>query len=285
MDSIRIKAPAKINLCLNVKGRREDGYHELETVMQTIDLYDYLDITPAKGFSFSCSDGSLSQNNLVEKAAYAFYGKLGRPAAVHIHLEKHIPHGAGLGGGSSDAAATLIALNKLHNEPFAYEDLRQMAANMGADVAFFLTGGTALCSGIGDVVEPMPGFPLGCYLLVKPAFGIATSQIYTQLDTKALKKSPSLSKIAPLITSQSNISSMLNNDLESVAVALYPELAKIKEELYAHGSGGVLVSGSGSTVFGLFANKNECGRAAHLLKTQQHNSWWITACLGTNADL
>lgn len=279
-----IKAPAKVNLCLNITGRREDGYHELETIMQTIDLYDYVTICPAESFSFICSDPALSNDNLVVKAASTFYSAFNRPAGVSIKLEKNIPYGAGLGGGSSDAAATLTGLNRLYGEPFSRAELWRMARSLGADVPFFLVGGTALCTGIGDIVEPCPDFPLCNYVLVKPEVNLSTAQVYASIDIEALQFRKRLSTIQISPSSQSVVKAILYNDLEPAALAMCPDLIRIRETLYARGAGGVLLSGSGSTMFGLFADKRSSEKAAEQLSMRQLDKWWVKPCQGINTD-
>lgn len=281
---ITIKAPAKINLCLHIIGRRPDGYHELETIMQAVDIYDEISIQPAAGFSFSCSDNNLQNDNLVEKAAQAFYRLLGKEPTIHIHLHKRIPHGAGLGGGSSDAAATLLGLNRLHDNLFNYNELWEIARTLGADVPFFLSKGTALCSGIGEQVKSLPGFPLADYLLVKPPLSISTAAVYEKLHTNGLQFQKPVSKISSLCFREYNISSILYNDLEQPALAFYPELLTIKDDISALGADGVLMSGSGSAVFGLFADQDHCLRAARLLAEEKPDDWWIAACKATIAD-
>ncbi len=281
-----VKAPAKVNLCLNILGRRADGYHELETIMQTVDLYDILRIEANQGggLDFRCSDLSLEKDNLVAKAADIFYAALGRPPQATIRLEKNIPHGAGLGGGSSDAAATLWGLNRLYEKPFNHKQLEEMSLALGADVPFFLTRGTALCTGIGQHVTPWPWFPLGHYLLVKPPRALSTAQVYAATDIKTLQTREPLSTIAQLRFNQFDLKPILNNDLEKAALAMCPELADIREKLYVYGAYGVLMSGSGSTMFGLFSDAGKSARAATLLTAQQTDNWWITACQGTNMD-
>ena len=282
--SIKLKAYAKINLGLRVLAKRPDGYHNLETIMQTVDVADNLEVAlGASGLRFECSDISLMEDNLVLKATRAFYRELGLPAAVSIKLHKNIPAQAGLGGGSSDAAATLKALNRLYDLPLTHEQLWHIAQPLGADVPFFLIGGTALCTGRGDQVHPLPDFPLGNYLLVKPPVSLSTARIFALLDIKKNHKGESLHAIKALPITKFNIKSKITNDLEKPALTLYNDLEEIKKELYGLGAVGVSMSGSGSAVFALFERQEQVQQAAVIIKARKPDDWWIMACKGTVA--
>ncbi|MDR0978226.1 MAG: 4-(cytidine 5'-diphospho)-2-C-methyl-D-erythritol kinase, partial [Endomicrobium sp.] len=181
---ITLKAPAKINLFLEIKDKREDGYHNIETIMQTVSLYDELTFENAgKDIFLECSNKTLpsGHNNIVYKAAKAFYEYFKIKAGIKIYLKKMIPAGAGLGGGSSDAAATLAALAKIHNVETNKQELEHIAATLGADVAFFLTGGTALCEGKGDIITPLKSIKNLNLVIVNPCFEINTADIYKKV--------------------------------------------------------------------------------------------------------
>jgi 4-diphosphocytidyl-2-C-methyl-D-erythritol kinase len=275
---ITLLAPAKVNLCLRVLRRRHDGYHELATLMQPLSLADELTLNDqALGLEFSCDDPALVADNLVTKAARAYFKALGREPRVRLHLKKRVPVAAGLGGGSSDAAAALLGLNALHGGALPPARLAELAAGLGADVAFFLAGCTSLCLGKGERVRPWPDFPLLDFVLVNPGFAVSTAWVFGQFDlawTKArarhrINRSPSRSLPAR---------EMLVNDLEQVTLGAHPVLARIKDELLELGARGALMSGSGPTVFGVFAGADAAQEAARSLPAPP--GYWIKACRG-----
>lgn len=275
---ITLAAPAKVNLSLQVLGRRDDGYHELATLMQPLSLADELCLSDqASGLVFSCDDPSIQEDNLVTKAALAYFQALGAKPRARLHLKKRLPVAAGLGGGSSDAASTLLGLNALHGGALPPATLAQLAAGLGADVAFFLAGCTSFCLGKGELVRPWPEFPLLDYVLVNPGFAVSTAWVFREFDltwTKAkpghrINRSPSRSLPA---------SQMLVNDLEAVTLAAHPVLARIKEELLELGAWGALMSGSGPTVFGVFAETDAAEQAARSLPAPP--GYWVRACRG-----
>ena len=279
--ALTIFAPAKVNLCLHVLGRRPDGYHELATLMQPLSLGDRLGVSlGGQGLSLSCSDPGLETDNLVLAAARAFFKAAGLVAHAEFHLQKNIPVAAGLGGGSSDAAAALLALNALHGSPLKPERLWQLARNLGADVPFFLGGVTALCGGIGDKVEPWPDFPLLDYVLVNPGYGLSTARIYQEFDLQ-WTNGRGLNKMnRPPGNSAMNLAFMVN-DLERVALRANSDLGDIKEALVSSGASGCLMSGSGPTVFGVFAGAARAEEAARRLG--QKGRWWVRACRGVTS--
>jgi 4-diphosphocytidyl-2-C-methyl-D-erythritol kinase len=248
-----IDAPAKVNLTLRVLGRRPDGFHDIETLMAPLDLADRLEVelkdTP--GLEFSCSDPSLPTDgsNLVCKAVKAFAAATGREFGVRIHLEKRIPHGAGLGGGSSDAAAVLKVLNELLGAGLSTEDLEKIAASIGSDVAFFIRGVPAICRGRGERVEPVEGVPSAEILLVKPPFPVSTSWAYGAWA--AAKK--------PRETFPAMLGSIaMVNDLEVPVFSKHLQLPVLKRWLAAQpGVRAAMMSGSGSTVFAVLEGAAE----------------------------
>jgi 4-diphosphocytidyl-2-C-methyl-D-erythritol kinase len=240
-----LEAPAKVNLTLRVLGRRSDGFHDIETLMAPLDLADRLEMSLSEnaGVEFSCSDPALPTDgsNLVCKAVAAFAAATGREFGVRIHLEKHIPHGAGLGGGSSDAAAVLKGLNELLATNLSVEELETIAAKIGSDIPFFIRGVPAVCRGRGERIQPVEGVPAAEILLVKPPFGISTPWAYG-----AWASSPKLCETFP-----AKLGSIgMVNDLEGPVFFKHLQLPVLKRWLAAQtGVGAAMMSGSGSTVF------------------------------------
>lgn len=245
---ISLRSPAKVNLFLRVTGKRSDGYHSLSTLMHTIDWCDRLDFSLSNQDVFTCSDPSLPVDgtNLVQKARDLFRKKTGCDAPVRLHLEKHIPHQAGLGGGSSNAATVLWGLNDLFGLPATEEQLMLWAADIGSDVAFFLSRGLAYCEGRGERVreEKVEGMDLGELevTLVKPGYGLSTPAVFQALDLSTCCEH------SPEICLQSFFSSpgFFINDLELPAFRLAPQLKSLKETLLQKGFHTVALSGSGT---------------------------------------
>ena len=274
MKTVEIKAPAKVNTFLRVVGRRPDGYHELEMVMVPLTLADDLSLTlTPSGIGLEvegASDpGMQGEGNLAYRAAKALFQEAGVEGGVRIRLKKNIPVAAGLGGGSSDAAAVLRGLNRLLGLDWSASRLASIGGRLGADISFFCYGGPAHVQGIGDQVEPLDGFPNVHFLLVNPGFSVSTPWVYKQWDlrSKALSDPRPLDRriegltpqisgatVRPLFQVVSDVVDSLHNDLETVTIPAYPEVAEIKKELLDRGATGALMSGSGPTVFGVFEN-------------------------------
>lgn len=271
MTELTLKAPAKINLRLKVLGRRTDGYHEIETIMQRISLSDILRLRPLpRGAEIICPGCREleGEHNLALQALHRLSEELHRPLPFQICLWKRIPWGAGLGGGSSDAAAVLKGINGFLGEPVAPARLFELAARLGSDVPFFLLEQTALARGRGERLDPLPGFPAWWVVLVNPGFPLATSWVYQQLKINLTKKIKSDN-----FRSLKNIKDLrprdfLENDLEGAVFPHYPVLADIKEALHRLGSSGSLMTGSGSTVFGLWEEKKAASRAVRALRSE-----------------
>ena len=262
MNSFTLKAPAKLNLSLRVLGKRDDGFHEIDTLMVKLQaLADELEFTEADDFSFKCDDPSVPSNddNLVVKATKAFEAATGVRCKCAISLKKVIPHGAGLGGGSSDAAMTLLGLNKLHDHPLGVEALQNLAASLGSDIPFFLTTGACRCSGRGEKIEPVPSPPALSVLLLKPFFGVETPDTYARW-----KQSFEMPRIRYTPQQVQGIS--LGNDLERPVFEKHRFLAELKQWLLERReTAAALMSGSGSTVFAVLkegANANALAAAA-----------------------
>jgi 4-diphosphocytidyl-2-C-methyl-D-erythritol kinase len=260
---MQLFAPAKINLNFRILDRRDDGFHEIQTLMAPISLGDELVISPnGKGLEFTCDDVTLpsGDDNLVLRAARSFFAEVKKEPRVRIELHKRIPHGAGLGGGSSDAASTLLGLNELHGKPLSLARLTSVAAAIGSDVPFFLTRGPAICRGRGEIVEPVAmALPSLALLLLKPEFGVPTPWAYRQWrDSRELPgvdyQPQSLGELT------------LVNDLERPVFEKFVFLAQMKEWLRAQPEvRAALLSGSGSTVFAVLeeaATADELARRA-----------------------
>lgn len=280
---LTIQAPAKVNLHLKILGARADGMHELVTLMQAVSVGDELRIAlGGSRLEFTCNDPGLSRDNLAERAARAWFRAAGLAPRARLHLEKRLPVAAGLGGGSSDAAAALKGLNLLHPEAaLSPGELHRLAASLGADVPFFLHGGTALCTETGEKINPWPEFPALHYVLINPGLEVPTAWVYEQWDL-AWTNRPNLTKIYRPPSGNSQLGEILVNDLEDVTLGAFPELGAIKEELRDAGAAGTLMSGSGSTIFGVFSDPDRARRAARRLTRGERR--WVCACRGIKAN-
>ncbi|HEY2711274.1 MAG TPA: 4-(cytidine 5'-diphospho)-2-C-methyl-D-erythritol kinase [Chthoniobacterales bacterium] len=273
---MRFFAPAKINLSFKILRRREDGFHEIDTLMTPISLKDELTIEPAESEAaliFSSDDPTLLQDesNLVVRAARAFYREISAPPFARIFLRKRIPHGAGLGGGSSDAASTLLGLNELYGAPIAITRLTSLAAELGSDVPFFLAGGAARCRGRGEIVESVsPPQPLSL-LLCKPEFGVPTPSAYQQwndsLDLPNVDYNPQ--QVAGL---------ELVNDLERPVFEKHIFLARMKTWLRQQPEiAAALLSGSGSTMFAILRDSSAGDAVASRARAELDPNLWTFA--------
>lgn len=248
MCLMQFKSPAKINLFLKILHRREDGYHELASLFQTISLFDTIHFEFGENDNLTCTDPTIPCNdsNLISKALTLFRHHTGFNKPLSIHLEKKIPHQAGLGGGSSNAATTLWALNSLLPQPLPLQDLIQWGSTIGSDVPFFLSRGTAYCTGRGEKIRPMPPLPETPLVIIKPPFGSSTPEVYKALNLK--KDLPSADPILHLKSFYEQKPHYFN-DLEQAAFQVNPPLKTLKEKLIQCGFQTVLLSGSGSSFF------------------------------------
>lgn len=259
MKEITISVPAKINLSIDVINRMENGYHNVEMVMQTIDLYDTITVEKAgKGISVSCDHLYVpnDRRNIAWKAAEQFFSECPYKEGARIKIHKKIPVSAGLGGGSADAAGVLKALNSLYGNCLGNLQLKKIASRLGADVAFFFSGGTQLAKGIGDELTMLPSLEGMDIVLVKPDFPVSTRWVYENLDLGQVKKRPDMSRIIGAIEAMDVrlLARSMENVLESVTVKRYPELKDIMDRLIEYGALGSRMSGSGPTVFGIFSD-------------------------------
>jgi 4-diphosphocytidyl-2-C-methyl-D-erythritol kinase len=257
--SLTLQAFAKVNRSLLVLGRRPDGYHELDTLFQTIDMTDELRFEEDDRLTLSISGSEMPADgsNLVLRAARALSERAGSERRARLHLTKRIPVGAGLGGGSADAAATLLGLNALWGLGLSAEDLRPVAASVGSDVAFFLYGGRARGTGRGERIEPLPEEPDESLVLLLPPFGMPTPDVY-----RALGAGPLPETLPPRSASGAMPD---RNDLEVAAEWLRPQLRSLREALRAAGAVTARLSGSGAAVFGVFPSDADARRAAAAL--------------------
>jgi 4-diphosphocytidyl-2-C-methyl-D-erythritol kinase len=278
---VKIRAPAKINFGLHIVGKRKDGYHLLDTVILPISLYDDLQIISVKRaaekrtslpkITVSC-DHSLvpgGKKNLAYQAASLFLNEHRIDKHVHISIKKQIPVGAGLGGGSSDAAATLVGLNRLFRVKCPLKKLLQLAASLGADVPFFIRSVPARARGIGERLTPLRSFPRLWLVILYPGIPVSTESVYNNLRLKLTKPTANTS-ISTLLRNRNQLRRLLLvNDLEPVTIARYPRVGALKEKLIHEGASSALMSGSGSAVFGVFASLAEAGQAFRRLRKEK----------------
>lgn len=284
--TIEKQSHCKVNLLLNILGKRSDGFHELETVMQPIALFDRLTFTPtAQGIELTCSEPILptDSRNLVYRAATLFLQTAHIQDGVRIHLEKHIPLAAGLGGGSADAATTLLGLNELFGAPLGTDKLAQLAATLGSDVPFFLQAKPALATSRGENIQPLDEFPAlrgTAFLLVHPGFGIPTAWAYQKLAEfpDAIRGRPGRAqKLISLLQSNSLESAApeLYNALEKPALQKYPLLSLFQQFFRENGATATLMSGSGSTTFAIASSLAAGEHLADLFKGKFGNTSWV----------
>ena len=261
MQNLKIKANAKVNLSLSVLGKREDGYHELDTVMQSISLYDTVYIEKSDKITVECGEFG-GEDNITFKTAAAFFKASGINAGADIKIEKRIPSAAGMGGGSADAAAVLVGLDKLYEAKLSYEKLLKIAVKLGADVPFLIRGGTARAKGIGEILEPIK--PIGgCYFLIaKGESKPSTGEMFRLLDSADYNK-PDIEKTATAINSQDMVSLLASMD--NSFAALWRE-SRIKAELLKTDADAVSLSGSGPAWFAVYLDKNRAVAAEKALK-------------------
>lgn len=256
--NVSVKAPAKINLVLDVAGRRDDGYHLLDTVFQTVGWYDRITVENTESGSVTLSSGTLElppEESIAYRTAVGFCEVSGFHKGVHITLENHIPVRAGLGGASADAAGVLMALNRLAGDPLTAETLCQIGARLGADVPFCLMGGTARGTQTGTVLQPLEPLDEGWFVIVKPQEGVSTPEAYRLLDTKPSLFHPSAGAFCAALSAGDfeGMAVCVGNSFEN-ALAL-PACAAAKQRLLKAGAAAACMSGSGSAVFGWFADE------------------------------
>lgn len=261
--NLTVKAYAKVNLWLDITGILENGYHSLNTVMQQVDLCDYVTVTAEgnDGIELDCNAPEIpaDERNIAYKAAAAFYRELGKKPRVSVSIEKHIPLEAGMGGSSTDGAAVLIALNRLYGEPIAFERLLGLGASLGADVPFCMVGNTAKCKGIGEVINPIKrgNFAL---VIVKPDFSCSTGTAYKAYDSNPVPEKAGFDEFCEKLRGEPE---EWAGSLYNIFEVLYnnPEIEAIKREILASGALGAAMTGSGSAVFGVYKTPEDAEKA------------------------
>ncbi|MCV4235920.1 4-(cytidine 5'-diphospho)-2-C-methyl-D-erythritol kinase [Virgibacillus sp. LDC1] len=260
------KAPAKINLMLDVLHKRPDGFHEVEMVMTMIDLADRLEMSEQKRDTIIITSQAgyipLDEKNLAFQAARLIKERYDVKKGVHIHLDKKIPVAAGLAGGSSDAAATLRGLNRLWGLGIPQQELLALGAELGSDVPFCVTGGTALATGRGEILTPIPNPPQCWVIVAKPPINVSTAEVYGRLRSEQIQRHPSAERMVEALTQGSfqQMCQSLGNVLEEVTLKMHPEVQQLKEGMLKLGADGALMSGSGPTVFGLVSKESKVAR-------------------------
>ena len=255
-----IKSYAKLNLYLEITGRRDDGYHLLKSVMQSISLYDTLKFTLSEGEGIEIKSNvdsiPLDRKNLIWKAVEAFYDKVDiEQNRVIVELDKKIPSMAGMAGGSSNAAAALVAMNELYGTPLTVEQLCDIGVKLGADIPFCIKGGTVLCEGIGDVMSDMPTIADCCFVVVKPDVSVSTPEAYKKFDSMKISQKPDFSAFENSLKT-ADIELTAKNIYNSLDIACeLKEVQQIKQKLIEYGAGNAMMTGSGSAVFGIFTDE------------------------------
>lgn len=271
-QAIELRSHAKINLGLDVLGRRENGYHDVRMVMQTVFLYDTVKMekTEEEGIFVSTNLFYLpnDKNNLAYRAAELLREEFHLKGGVRINLQKRIPVSAGLAGGSSNAAAVLVGMNIMYDLGLSTEDLMERGVTLGADVPYCIMRGTVLAEGIGEVLTPVAPMPKAYVLLAKPGINVSTPKVYQKLDELTIVEHPDIDGVLEGLQEQDlhKVASSMGNVLEQVTISQYPVIAKIKEEMLAAGALNAMMSGSGPTVFGIFEKKADAWKAKEALK-------------------
>ncbi len=272
---ISLTAHAKINLSLDVLGKREDGYHTLRMIMQTVQLHDTISVEKIpSGVEIICNAPYVPNNNsnIACKAAEAVINQYKLDSGVRITIEKKIPVAAGLAGGSADAAAVFKGINTLFDLGIGENELMQLGKTIGADVPYCIMGGTALAEGIGEKLTPLAPMGNVPIILVKPRIGVSTAWVYKNLKLDKVHARPDTEKLVSALADGDikTIAANMKNVLETVTLGRYPVIQRIKKELMQLGAMGSMMSGSGPTVFGIFENKEKAGVAFNKLKNSRH---------------
>lgn len=284
MNSITLKSRAKINLSIDVLGKRQDGYHLVEMIMQTIDLYDLIEINEKDNDQITIKSTSdeipLDCNNLVYKAANLIKKTFNINKGVEIHIKKNIPVAAGMAGGSSNAAAVLIGLNKLWNLNLSNQQLEKIGLKLGADVPFCINGGAVLASGIGEELTPIKGLTKDvCILVCKPDLFVSTKEVYECIDSKDIDKRPNNKFLIECLKNEDTrqLAENMFNVLEGVTMDKHPVIQQIKDIMTNNRALGAMMSGSGPTVFGLYENREDAVKCKAILE-KQFKQTFVVAC-------
>ena len=284
MNSITLKSRAKINLSIDVLGKRQDGYHLVEMIMQTIDLYALIEINEKDNDQITIKSTSdeipLDCNNLVYKAANLIKKTFNINKGVEIHIKKNIPVAAGMAGGSSNAAAVLVGLNKLWNLNLSNQQLEKIGLKLGADVPFCINGGAVLASGIGEELTPIKGLTKDvCILVCKPDLFVSTKEVYECIDSKDIDKRPNNKFLIECLKNEDTrqLAENMFNVLEGVTMDKHPVIQQIKDIMTNNRALGAMMSGSGPTVFGLYENREDAVKCKAILE-KQFKQTFVVAC-------
>lgn len=274
MDKLELKALGKVNLGLDILGKKENGYHEVRMVMQTVYLYDRVILersrTPGIRIETNLKFLPVNENNIAYKAAELLKNEFGIDEGIKMILDKHIPVAAGMAGGSSNAAAVLFGMNRMYGLGLSEEELKKRGVNLGADVPYCIMRGTVLAEGIGEKLTPLPSIPK-CYVLIaKPPLSASTEIVYEKYDALSQVEHPDIDGIIQglEIGDIGRVASGMGNVLEQVMLKEYPVIAQIKKAMLDLGALGALMSGSGPTVFGLFESRSQARMAARKIKSR-----------------
>lgn len=279
-DFVRVRAYGKINLGLDVVGKREDGYHDVRMIMQQVGLYDGIDIRRL-GLS---ADGKrhieietnlrylpVNENNLAYKAAALLMDEFDIQESIHIKIKKLIPVAAGMAGGSADAAAVMKGLNRMFGLKLSKKELMRRGVKLGADVPYCIMGGTALAEGIGEILTPLPSMPSCHIILAKPAINVSTKAVYTALQVDNIKHHPDIDGLIKAIKKENlyDMAAKMGNVLADVTEPMHPVIGEIRQRMMELGAVNAMMSGSGPTVFGLFDEKGKAEHAYQVLKPDE----------------
>lgn len=275
MDKLELKALAKINLGLDVLGRRENGYHDVRMVMQTIHLYDdvILEKTKEPGIHLETNLSYLpvDENNIAYKAAKLLRDEFGITEGIRIRLKKYIPVAAGMAGGSTNAAAVLFGMNRMYGLRLTEQQLKDRGVKLGADVPYCIMRGTVLAEGIGEILTPLPPMPK-CYVLIaKPGISVSTKIVYEKFDALKDVEHPDIDRLMLGLENGklAEVASSMGNVLEGVTIGLYPVIENIKQVMIQEGALNATMSGSGPTVFGIFEDRRTAKKAYNVLKEKK----------------
>ncbi len=272
MDTIRLKAKAKINLSLDVIGKMDNGYHNLRMIMQTINLHDTIQMKRTKSSKIQIKTNlkwlPADERNIAYKTAELFLKEMNITEGAYIDILKRIPISAGLAGGSSDAAAVLVGLNKLYQTRLTKKELMLLGVQIGADVPFCILRGTVLAEGIGDILTPLNPIEDTDILIVKPNINVSTASVYGDLSVPDIKQHPQTEALLEAIQNGDNkfVFNNMYNVLQEVTIPKYPQIQTIKEDMIKQGAIASMMSGSGPTVFGIFEDKDKCQQAGLYFK-------------------
>lgn len=275
MEKMELRALGKINLGLDVLGRRENGYHDVRMVMQTVYLYDLITLEkkeePGIELATNLSFLPVNENNLAYRAAKLLVDEFQIRAGIRITLEKHIPVAAGMAGGSSNAAAVLYGMNRMFSLGLTEEQLMERGVTLGADVPYCILRGTVLAEGIGEILTPLPPLPRCYILLAKPPVNVSTKMVYEKLDSCQISEHPDIDGLMDGLKNQDleKVASSMGNVLEKVTIEEYPVIDKIKQVMKENGALNAMMSGSGPTVFGIYRERAKARAAAARIREQK----------------